>query len=57
MDKLINNLVNYLSSFTINLDLGNLEINQITENFEDEGPKLGYTFFIEDKKKLYQQVF
>jgi len=60
MDKMINNLFNYLNSISFKIDLGkdfgNFEINRSVENFEDGEPKLGYTFFIEDKKKFYQQV-
>jgi hypothetical protein len=60
MDKMINNLFNYLNSISFKIDFdkefGNFEIFRTIENFEENEPKLGYTFFIEDKKKFYQQV-
>jgi hypothetical protein len=60
MNKYINNFFNFLNSFTVDIDIKNLnatfELNRnITENFS-KTDRYGYSFFKSEGNKLYQQV-
>jgi hypothetical protein len=61
MNKYINNFFNFLNSFTIDIDIGKnlnatFELNRnITENFS-KTDRYGYSFFVNEESKYYQQV-